>query len=78
MLGYYRDEVDDNIVKSKDLNSTTIPETSAVPSLIEKVQENQEELIQRNKSESVEFPLFAHDFVLEEIFHVTVIIRTTI
>lgn len=37
------------------------------PSLVEKGQENQEEVIQHNQSESEEMSQFAYDFILEEI-----------
>ena len=64
---YYRGEVDDNIVSSKDLNNTSVPDTSLLHSLIEEGQENQEEVIQCNQSEYEEMPQLIGDFILEEI-----------
>ncbi len=68
LLSYYHDEVDYSIDNSKDLNNTTHFDTSVLsPSPIEKGQEGQEGVIQRNQSESEEMPRSAHDFVLEGI-----------
>ena len=68
LLRHYCSEVDNSTDSSKDLSNSSGPDTALLsPSLIEEGQENQEELIQRNESESEEIPQFICDFVLEEI-----------